>query len=267
MGKLAIIGAGNLGISIAQGIVKGRILDPNDIVLSRRHVEKLTQLKEMGIKITSSNVEAVKDSQIIMLCVQPKQFGYVIDEISPYLDPHKHILVSTITGVSTEDIQKQLHGKNVPIIRVMPNTAIAIGASMTCICSANANDNQLQTVVKIFNGLGKTLIMEEGLMKAATVLAASNIAFFMRILRAITQGGIQLGFSSEDAQAIAVQVAKGAALLLQENDSHPEIEIDKVTTPQGCTIEGLNEMEHQGLSSAIIKGLVVSYEKIANIRK
>jgi pyrroline-5-carboxylate reductase len=98
-------------------------------------------------------------------------------------------------------------------------------------------------------------------------LAASGIAFFMRFLRATTQGGIQLGFDAEDAQAIAVQTAKGAALLLQENKQHPEMEIDRVTTPQGCTIEGLNEMEHQGLSSAIIKGLVASYEKINNIRK
>ena len=103
-------------------------------------------------------------------------------------------------------------------------------------------------------------------MKAATVLAASGIAFFMRYLRAATQGGIQLGFDSEEAQLIARQTAKGAAMLLQQHHSHPEVEIDKVTTPEGCTIAGLNEMEHQGLSSALIKGIVASYEKISRIR-
>ena len=104
-------------------------------------------------------------------------------------------------------------------------------------------------------------------MKAATVLAASGIAFFMRYIRAVTQGGIQLGFDSDEALEIAVQTAKGGATLLQENKTHPETEIDKVTTPEGCTIAGLNEMEHQGLSSALIKGIISSFEKISNIRK
>lgn len=111
------------------------------------------------------------------------------------------------------------------------------------------------------------MLIEERLMKAATVLAASGIAFFMRYLRAATQGGIQLGFDAEDSQSIAVQTAKGAALLLQLSHSHPEQEIDKVTTPEGCTIAGLNEMEHQGLSSALIKGILTSFEKINTIKK
>lgn len=110
------------------------------------------------------------------------------------------------------------------------------------------------------------MVIEENLMKAATVLGASGIAFFMRYLRAATQGGIQMGFHPEEAQRIAVQTAKGAAVLLQEDISHPELEIDKVTTPQGCTIEGLNEMEHQGFSSALIKGLMTSFQKLDSIR-
>ncbi len=149
----------------------------------------------------------------------------------------------------------------------MPNTAIAIGSSMTCICSKDASEKQLKEIIDLFNGLGMTLEIEERLMKAATVLAASGIAFFLRYIRAATQGGIQLGFDSEEAQLIAAQTAKGAASLLLTQESHPEIEIDKVTTPEGCTIAGLNEMEHQGLSSALIKGIVVSYEKISNIKK
>jgi pyrroline-5-carboxylate reductase len=154
-----------------------------------------------------------------------------------------------------------------PIVRAMPNTAIAIGQSMTCLCAKDTSEKQLSDIQHLFDGLGMTLVIEERLMKAATVLAASGIAFFMRYIRAATQGGIQLGFDSEAAQLIAAQTARGAASLLLTQETHPEIEIDKVTTPEGCTIAGLNEMEHQGLSSALIKGIISSYEKISNIKK
>jgi pyrroline-5-carboxylate reductase len=267
MEKLAILGAGNLGISIAQGIIKAGLMKPEQLILTRRNLEKLDSMKASGVVITNNNREATEAASLIMLCIQPKQTVALVNEIAPSLREGNHLLISTVTGVSTEEINAQLDGKRIPIIRAMPNTAIAIGASMTCICSLHATDDNLNTAIRLFNGLGRTLVVEERLMKASTVLAASGIAFFMRFLRATTQGGIQLGFDAEDAQAIAVQTAKGAALLLQENKQHPEMEIDRVTTPQGCTIEGLNEMEHQGLSSAIIKGLVASYEKINNIRK
>jgi pyrroline-5-carboxylate reductase len=263
--KIAIIGSGNLGTAIARGLVKARLASPSSIILTRRQPAKLDQFKFDGYHVESDNKAAVKASTTIILAVQPKQLEAVLKEISPVLTD-KHILVSTVTGISTDEILAHT-GKQVPIIRAMPNTAIAIGASMTCICSRDVTDKQLADTRKLFDGLGVTLIIEERLMKAATVLAASGIAFFMRYIRAATQGGIQLGFDSEEAQLIAGQTAKGAASLLLENESHPEKEIDKVTTPEGCTIAGLNEMEHQGLSSALIKGIIVSFEKINTIKK
>lgn len=265
--KLAILGAGNLGIAIAQGALKSGVTHAANITLTRRHLAKIDQLRVEGFQLTSDNNAAVKSSEVIILCVQPKQVAGLLTEIAPSLDEKKHILVSTITGVSTDDMIANLGGKNIPIVRAMPNTAIAIGASMTCMCAKNTSENQLKLVKQLFDSLGETMLIEERLMKAATVLAASGIAFFMRYLRAATQGGIQLGFDAEEAQAIAVQTAKGAAILLQKNESHPETEIDRVTTPDGCTIAGLNEMEHQGLSSALIKGILTSFEKINNIRK
>jgi pyrroline-5-carboxylate reductase len=267
MKNISILGAGNLGVAIAQGATKAGITPASNITLTRRHLVKLETFKKDGFYLTSNNPEAVQKSELIILCVQPKQVAALLTEIAPSLDEKKHILVSTITGVTTEEIASHLVGKNVPIVRAMPNTAIAIGASMTCICARNASAAQLESVQQVFNSLGETLLIEERLMKAATVLAASGIAFFMRYLRAATQAGIQLGFDAEEAQSIAVQTAKGASLLLQKNESHPEMEIDKVTTPEGCTIAGLNEMEHQGLSSALIKGILTSFEKINNIRK
>lgn len=263
--KLAIIGGGNLGAAIARGVTKSRLATPSSITITRRQPSKLDQLKFDGFQVSSDNIAAVRSATTVILAVQPKQLEGVLKEIAAVVTD-KHIVVSTVTGISTDEILAHL-GKKVPVVRAMPNTAIAIGASMTCLCAKDASDNQLEEIKKLFDALGVTLVIEERLMKAATVLAASGIAFFMRYIRAATQGGIQLGFDAEEAQLIAGQTARGAATLLLENDTHPEMEIDKVTTPEGCTIAGLNEMEHQGLSSALIKGIVASFEKINTIKK
>lgn len=264
--KIAIIGGGNLGVAIAQGLVAAKQAKASDILITRRNLSKIQELTKPGFRLSSNNPEAVAGSRIVLLCVQPKQLVGVLDEIMPVLDSKKHVLVSTITGISISEIASHLK-QPLAIVRAMPNTAVAVGQSMTCICAQNTSGRQLKSVQSLFNALGKTLIIEERLMKAATVLAASGIAFFMRYVRAATQGGIQLGFDSEEAQLIAIQTAKGGASLLLELESHPEMEIDRVTTPEGCTISGLNEMEHQGFSSALIKGIISSFEKINNIRK
>ncbi|MFV1882935.1 MAG: pyrroline-5-carboxylate reductase [Balneola sp.] len=259
---IAILGTGNLGEAIARGFA-GEFRAEN-ITLTRRHLSRLDHLKAQGFGVTSDNKEAVSKAKYVFLCVQPKQLQDVVKGIEPALDAKKHVLVSTITGVSLEIIQSYLKD-DFSIIRAMPNTAAAIAESMTCICGNELAQDHLPKVEKMFKSLGETLIIEERLMKAATVLAASGIAFFLRYIRAATQGGIELGFEAEEAQKIAMQTARGAASLLVEGNAHPEREIDKVTTPMGCTIAGLNEMEHQGLSSALIKGIVASFEKINRI--
>lgn len=263
--KIAILGGGNLGLAIANGLLNANLIEATNLTVTRRNLGKIEHTLSPDVLRSSDNRSVVAQNTIVIVCVQPKQLIGLLEEIAPVLT-EKHLLISTITGVSIEEIEKQLITK-IPIVRAMPNTAIAIGASMTCLCAKNASAENLTTVEEIFNTLGKTLVVEERLMKASTVLAASGIAFAMRYMRAATQAGIQLGFDAEEAQLIAAQTTKGAALLLLENDSHPETEIDKVTTPEGCTIAGLNEMEHQGLSSALIKGIVASFEKINNIRK
>ena len=144
----------------------------------------------------------------------------------------------------------------------MPNTAISVGQSMTCLAANGIGHDQIGLAEKIFNAMGQTLVIEEEMMQAATVICASGIAFWMRLIRATTQGAIQLGFDAPEAQHMAQQACMGAASLLLESDSHPEAEIDRVTTPKGCTIVGLNEMEHNGFSSSLIKGIVASHEKI-----
>ncbi len=260
---IAVIGAGNLGIAIAKGIVEKGVRKPEEIVLTRRSIDPINYLTHDGFKITTDNLQAVAQSRIIMLCVQPKQVKGVLKELNGVLTKD-HVIVSVITGVTIDEIRSELK-LDLPVIRAMPNTAIGIGESMTSIASKNASEH-LEEIQLLFGTLGLTLVIEEKLMQAATVLGASGIAFFLRFLRAATQGGIQMGFDAEEAQMIAVQTAKGAASLILTNKQHPEVEIDRVTTPEGCTIEGLNEMEHQGLSSALIKGLMVSYNKIKNIK-
>ena len=157
-------------------------------------------------------------------------------------------------------------GGNYPIIRSMPNTAISVGKSMTCLCCNRTGEKRIAIAEAIFNGLGTTIKIAEKQMQAATVVCASGIAFWMRLIRATTQGGVQMGFDADESMRMSMFTALGAASLLIETDSHPETEIDKVTTPQGCTITGLNEMEHQGLSSSLIQGLMASFEKINEIK-
>jgi pyrroline-5-carboxylate reductase len=261
--KIAILGAGNLGISIATGIVEKKLKLPSDIFLTRRHSSLLDKYRDLGYGVSSDNKKAVEQSEIIFLCVQPKQIDALIEVINPVLRKD-HILVSVITGVSLDLLREKISGV-VQLVRAMPNTAVAIGQSMTCLAT-QGTDTALKKVQPLFQTLGLTLLIEERLMQAATVLGASGIAFFMRYLRAATQAGVQMGFDTEEAQKIAVQTAKGAASLILAHNSHPEVEIDKVTTPQGCTIEGLNEMEHQGFSSSLIKGVMTSFNKINQMK-
>jgi len=158
-------------------------------------------------------------------------------------------------------------GDEVEIIRVMPNTAIAIKESMTCISTDKVESKGLEIAKQIFDSLGKTLVIAEDLMIPATALCACGIAFFLRAIRAASQGGIEIGFHSDEAVLMAAQTAKGAAELLLRSNSHPENEVDKVTTPRGITISGLNEMEHYGFSSAMIKGIVTSADKATKLYK
>lgn len=262
--KIAIIGTGNLGLSIAKGLVVNDTF--TTLYLTKRNPAQLSHWNDRkNVTLTSDNREAVAASDILIFAVQPSQMQGILEEIKDLLT-EKHVLISTITGFKIERIEA-LIGAEFPIIRSMPNTAISVGKSMTCICSNEAGKKRVDIATAIFNGLGTSITIEEDHMQAATVICASGIAFWMRLIRATTQGGVQLGFDAAEAMKMSMHTALGASSLLIETDTHPEQEIDKVTTPRGCTITGLNEMEHQGLSSSLIQGLVASFEKINEISK
>lgn len=261
--KIAIIGGGNLGVAMAEGLISSGFVLPEHLIVTRRNISALKSLEEKGVMISNDNVEAVKYADWIVLAIKPFQVKEVLAQIKPHLDEKKHSLISVVTGVWIKDMQEMV-GKDFALFRAMPNTAIAIQESMTCICSHGANQDQLSFVADFFDQLGKSVFIEEKLMDAATVLGACGTAYAMRYIRANIQGGIEIGFSAATASLIAAQTVKGAAELLLQKNTHPEQEIDKVTTPKGCTIAGLNEMEHQGFSSSLIKGIVTSYRKIVN---
>lgn len=265
--KITIIGGGNLGIAIAEGLINSKHSKAADITITRRNTALIDGLKKKGITVLSDNQKAVKSANVILLCVKPFQIKDVLKEISRHLNPNQ-ILISVVTGVSIEEINHTINKNQpdtwagMPVFRAMPNTAIAIAESMTCIAYSNAESKQVKSVENLFNTLGKSVIIEEKLMEAATIIGACGTAFAMRYIRANIQGGIEIGFDANTARTIVAQTVKGAAELLIKNGTHPEQEIDKVTTPKGCTIAGLNEMEHNGLSSSLIKGITVSYNKI-----
>jgi pyrroline-5-carboxylate reductase len=263
--KIAIIGGGNLGSAIARGIIYSKSVRPELVHVTRRRVEMLSSLAQKGIKTGSDNIEAVKDAKIVLFAVKPYQIEEVCKELIEHF-AEDAIIVSLAAGVNHAQLL-QITGGQHPIFRAMPNTAIAIGQSMTCLSGANHSQEQAEKIESFFASLGSVMFIGEELMAAATVLAACGIAFALRFIRAATQGGIEIGFGSDAALKIASQTVKGAAQLIIEEETHPEAEIDKVTTPRGITISGLNEMEHQGFSSSLIKGLLTSFQKIENLGK
>lgn len=262
MKKIGIIGAGNIGCAIAKGMVSQKVTAPSELYLSRKRNGLLAAQEKEGYRITDNHT-LVSECNLIILAVLPGQAKEVVMELKELFKGGGKILVSVVSAVSIQEL-KEWSGNQAEIVRIMPNTAAEFGASMTCI--AGEDEAAVEQVKLLFDQLGKTMVIKEHLMPAATILAACGIAFFLRFIRAVSQGGIQIGFHADEAGKIAAQTAMGAAELLMQTDHHPETEIDRVTTPMGCTISGLNEMEHFGLSSAMIKGIVKSYSEISGLK-
>ena len=258
--KIAIIGIGNMGSAIVKGLVKSNCMPLSNIYASIRKETTQEKMDTLGVATFRNNVEAVRNADVVIVAVKPYHIEGVLHEIQSVLTEDK-ILISIVAGVGLQVLGEMI-GKEIPIFRVMPNTAIAIQESLTCI-SANGNSGACKDYIfELFNVLGKTVEINEDLMAAATVLSSCGIAYALRYIRAAMQGGIEIGFSAEASQFITAQTVKGAAELILQSGNHPEREIDKVTTPMGITITGLNEMERRGFSSSLIQGVLASYKKI-----
>ncbi|MDR2763662.1 MAG: pyrroline-5-carboxylate reductase [Tannerella sp.] len=261
--KITIIGAGNMGGAIACGLAKGSRVNPCDITCSDRSSAALEKVsgKHPAIRTTSDNREAVREADMVVIAVKPWLTGDVLHEIKPGLDYRRQIVVSIVAGVTFEQLTSFLDREQEEppaLFRLIPNTAVSVQNSMTFISAQGASQEQIDAVVSIFNELGATMLVEERLMAAGTALASCGIAYAFRYIRAAMEGGVELGFYPEQAKDIVLQTLKGAVALLQASGAHPEAEIDKVSTPGGITIKGLNEMEQAGFTSAVVRGLKAS---------
>ncbi len=272
MYQIALIGGGNIGLSLAKGLVEKGYCQAAQITLTRRQSTFPASVHEMGFATAHHNTAAIQHAQIVILAVLPHQLPALLQDIGQSLRSDQ-LLISLISGITCADLSAQLPVQ-VSVIRAMPNTAIAIGQSMTCIATENASPDQLKIASSLFHTVGMVMEIDEALMPAATALCASGIAFFLRSIRAASQAGVEVGFHPHEALKMAVQTAKGASGLLKNERTHPEKEIDKVTSPKGCTIAGLNEMEFHGFSNAYIKGIKLAaaragslHERVSDSRK
>ncbi|MBB1285613.1 pyrroline-5-carboxylate reductase [Flavisolibacter sp. BT320] len=264
--KATIIGGGNIGMALAEGLLQAGNCQPAEITITKRTPAHTESLEARGFKVGYDNAEAVQGADAIFICVLPQQLNIALSQLVGNIDLQKQLVVSVVTGAHTQVFRDKL-GDDLRIVRAMPNTAMRVGASMSCLSAVNATEEDKAMVQAIFDTMGQCIWITEDMMSAATALCACGIAFFLRTIRAASQGGVEIGFHAHDALKIAAQTAFGAAKLLIENGTHPEEEIDKVTSPKGCTIAGLNEMEHQGLSSAFIKGIRLSSNIANNLYK
>jgi pyrroline-5-carboxylate reductase len=260
--RVAIIGAGRLGTALVEGFAREGRPGARDIVLCRRDVRELSAFEKRGHPIESDAARAVVGVRVVLLAVQPQQVDGVLAHIAPALTA-QHVLVTLATNVACAAVKRHVASAT-PVVRAMPNIAAALGQSMTCLAisreSSDADRHALNEVQELFDAIGRTQVIAEELMESATALAACGIAFFLRAIRAASQGGIQIGFHPEEALHIAAQTAAGAAALALAG-GHPESSIDQVTTPRGCTIAGLNELEHSGFSSALVKGILTAAQR------
>ena len=257
--KITVIGSGNIGSAFISGLLRDGIT-PGNICLTDILEVVLEPFAAKGIITMQDNVEAVKKANIVVLCVKPFQACDVIEEIMPALADDA-LLVSFAAGITLN--QLALAAGKRPLFRVIPNTAMAICQSMTCIAvSDDTSMDHQNTVLQLFARVGKAMIIDETLMDAATVVASCGTAFALRYLRATMAAAVEIGLRPAVAEAMIAQTMLGATLLVSELGHHPEVAIDKVTTPKGITIKGLTEMERAGFSLAAMQGVYAAFDKL-----
>ena len=253
--NIAMIGAGAMGGATVEGLIKAEYFKNEDITVADPSQQVVEKFAKQGVSVTADNQIAAQDADIVCVCVKPWLVEQVLKGIKEVLNPKKQILIVIAAGVPSAKIKEWLP-ECPPLFLMIPNIAIAQLASMTFIVPCDAVTQQHTELVKeIFDQMGQTIITDEQHLAAGTTLASCGIAYAMRYIRAAAEGGVELGFKADDAKQIVMQTMKGAVELLQASGLHPEAAIDLVTTPGGVTIKGLNEMEHAGFTSAVIRGL------------
>ena len=254
--KLAVLGAGKLGGILLRAYLKQGLFSAKRVSATVKHGEKAAALKkELGVSVTTENRTAVQGADIVLLGVKPQVVSEVLNEIAPELT-EKTLVISVAASVPTNYIEQHL-GKKVPVVRVMPNTPATVGCGMTGICrGAHAGAEHLEMARAMFDAVGRTVVVDEKNMDAVTGLSASGPAFAYIILESLAEAGVKVGLPRDVATLLAAQTMKGAASVVLETGDHPALLKDAVTTPAGCTIDGILELEEGKLRVTLIKAVV-----------
>lgn len=264
--KIGIIGAGNMGGAIARGLVTSGHIAAADIRVSDKNQQTLSDIKAFNPEIdcVQSNLDCIREASLVILAVKPWFIESVANEIAHQLNYSNQMVLSIAAGIGMDQLKTFFPAQNdnaATLFRLIPNTAIDVLESFSCLTSWNATQNQENEILNLFNQMGKAMLVPESQLNAYMSLSSCGIAYAFRYIRAATEGGVEMGIYPEVAKEVVLQTLKGAVALLEQKGSHPEVEIDKVTTPGGITIKGLNAMEQSGFSAAVINGLKASHIK------
>jgi pyrroline-5-carboxylate reductase len=259
--RVAVLGAGKIGGILLKALLEKGLLSPQATVATVQHEERARALAEkLKVPIGTDNAAAVRGADIIFVCVKPQVVQEVMDQIRPNVSK-KQLIISVAASVPTSQIEKAL-GSEVPVVRAMPNTPCVLGCGMTGICKGKfADASHLEAACALFNVVGKTVVVDEKHMDAVTGLSASGPAYIYIILESLAEAGVKVGLPRDIATLLAAQTALGAATVVLETGDHPALLKDAVTTPAGCTIDGILELEEGKLRVTLIKAVVKASQR------
>lgn len=264
--RLAVLGAGKMGAALLQALLATETVDPTNVVATARHVSRLDVVgSRFGVTTDLDNRAAVRGADVVLLCVKPQVATGVLEEIRDALEPGQ-ILLSIVAGLDTARIERHLGDRNVPVVRAMPNTPSRIGHGMTAICGGrHAEKEHLELGREIFSGLGRALVLDERYFDAVTGLSASGPAFLYIVIEALAEGGVKVGLPRKVATELAAQTCLGAGHMVLETGDHPALLKDEVTTPAGCTVDGILALETGGLRVTLINAVMEAVRRAGEL--
>jgi pyrroline-5-carboxylate reductase len=263
--KLAVLGTGKLGGILLRAYLKQKLFQPQNVTATVKHADKAAKLaKELNINVTTENRTAVKDADIVLLGVKPQVIGEVLQQIAGEISP-KTLVISVAASVPTSYIEQRLEAK-AAVVRAMPNTCSIVAVGMAGICrGASATDEHVEIARAMFDAVGRTVVVDEKNMDAVTGLSASGPAFAYIILESLAEAGVKVGLPRDVSTLLAAQTMKGAASVVLETGDHPALLKDSVTTPAGCTIDGIMELEEGKLRVTLIKAVVKATQRAGEL--
>jgi pyrroline-5-carboxylate reductase len=259
--RVGLLGVGKLGEALALGLIRRDVVPREAFLGSVNRPESIARVTErVGVAVTTSNTEVVRRSDLVILAVKPQVVGRVLAEIAPDLTAEK-LLISCAASVTTEFIEARL-AAGARVVRVMPNTPCLLGAGMSVLARGRfASADDLLLARTIFDAVGRTAVLDERLLDAVTGLSGSGPAYLYLVIESLSEAGVKLGIPRDVSTLLAAQTVLGAARMVLELGEHPALLKDTVTTPAGCTVDGLLELEEGKLRVTLVKAVVKAAER------